>query len=117
MQTIVITPELNEKLIVSILTDSILWFRLTDQIANMHRVFNPEYNTAVNLEPNNQIHGYTTAFLAMGISENDKLVDELTAIYFDFTVGLTPDNAHDLAEIIFYEWVYTVNNFNSKKSA
>lgn len=106
MKTIKNKPQ--ERAIIGILQDAIVWRRVSDKMFDIVNAFNPQKHEN-EFSTDCQHIGYVSAFHVMGIYDNDDLCSDLAEIFFDFREDESP--ANELAETIYIEWLVCIKNY------
>jgi hypothetical protein len=106
MKTISNKPQ--ERAIIGILQDAIIWRRVSEKIADIINAFNPK-SFINDFDADSKYQSYVNAFYVMGIHDNDDLCSELTEIFFNFSGEQNP--ANELAETIYIEWLLCLKNY------
>ena len=109
METINNKPQ--EKAIICILQDAIIWKRVSDSMYTLLNAFNP---IAINGDQENfdleeRYLGYENNFKIMGISDNYDLCQELSELFW--SMQDTTSKANELAEKIYIEWLVCIKNY------
>ena len=99
----------QEKAVVSILQDAIIFKRVADRMYDIVNAFNPVKHEHA-FETENQHIGIKSAFYVIGIFENDDLCEQLSDIFFD-TLELKETQADTLAETIYIDWLVCIKNY------
>lgn len=112
-QVLFIQADAKDKMILYILTDFVMWQRVSDA---MHKIVNCfSSNDENEFEADNEYKGFVTALDFIGITDGD-LRDRLSAIAFDRSEGNLP--AEETAMNIYASWLkvikeYTLSNFKT----
>ena len=109
METINNNPQ--ERAIICILQDAIIWKRVSNSVYNLLNAFHPGKTNGdpENFELEGQYHGYENAIKIMGLSDNDELCNELSELFWNMQDEKS--KANDLAEKIYIEWLVCIRNY------
>lgn len=104
----------TKKIVIKILSDAIIFQRLTDRVQEALAVFNPQKGIESHFPPALNYNGYNTALDLIGLSDFDKyadLRDQLQEIAFKQAESFQP--ADEVARLIYYHWTNLVKRFES----
>lgn len=107
--------KLQEKAIIGIFFDYILWSRISESMRSINNVLHPN-ELENDFEPDCLYRGYENAFHILGITDENELCSELGGVFF----GIISDNkeeAKSLAERIYIEWLVCIKNYYTKTVA
>ncbi|MFV0377770.1 MAG: hypothetical protein ACK5JD_10780 [Mangrovibacterium sp.] len=105
----------TEQAIIGILSDHIMWFRVSNGMFKVINAFHPS-ECENDFTPDFNFHGYSNAFKVLGIWDEDELVNKLTQIYLDNYLD-SEENAETLAHKMYFEWMVIIRNYFTKKTA
>lgn len=94
----------QDQIIIQILSDFILWYRIEDGMWKAINAFNLEQPSS-DFEPDMKYNGYSSALMVMGVdSENE---EDLSSKLEDIVWEKMKErgNADELAETIYIEWL------------
>lgn len=101
----------QEKTIIGIIQDSIIWGRVSGKVYDILNSFQP-LEDEHQLDVMDKYFGYHNAIHLMGLENNNNLSGELDEIYCRLSsIGVKKNNkADDLAQEIYREWVVCFEN-------
>ncbi len=113
--TSVFTQNTQEKVIIKIIADHIVYTRIYDGMHTVLNAYDPNHDD-YELKP--KYSGIDTALLLMSI-EDEKLIEKLHDAYYNGVFGkYSMLSAPELAKIIYVEWLHEIKNyFLTKKVA
>ncbi len=115
-KSVVLTQEENEKAIIQIIEDHIVFTRLCSGMHTILNVYDPNKTTH---ELKAKYSGINSAFIIMGIKEED-LEIELDNAFYDCVCVTENDlvSVPELAKTIYMKWLNVIKNyFLTKKAA
>jgi len=107
----IIKNKSQEKAIIGIIQDAIIWRRVSDKMFDIVNAFHPARNDGehAEFEAENHMECYVNAFHVMDICDNDHLCGILADLFWKYT----QDNgakANELATTIYIEWLVCIKN-------
>lgn len=106
--------KINEKAAIQVLKDHIIWTRMSELIYKIQNIYNPSKNLPTEFEAEDHYEGYGTALLLLNITANSDLCCEIGDITYELILN-SEENAKDLAEKIYVEWLVTIKNFYTSR--
>lgn len=106
MKTIQNKPQ--ERAVIGIIQDTILWRRVSDRVFEIINAFDPNGNQP-EPEADKKHIGISNAFHVMEIHDNQDLCDQLNTLFYEFMQDESP--ADQLAQTIYIEWLVCIKNY------
>ncbi len=107
----------QEKIILQILTDDIIFTRIEYVMFKFHNVFAPDNSQDIDSEFTMKYGGYATAFDILGIDKHSKLGEILGELTYKMK-DQSEERADILAQKIYSKWLDEIKNyFLTKKAA
>lgn len=107
--------ELQQRAIINILSDHILWVRVEECLFKISNAFNPSKKECMDWTAEDNFHGYTTALMLLGIENNEDLCSELCDVTSKM-ISESENASTELAKDIYFEWLVAIKNFFTLKS-
>lgn len=107
--------KLQERAIINVLNDHILWVRVESALFTISNAFNPSAKKGMDWSAEDNFHGYTTALIILGIENNEDLCSELSDIVSKM-VSESENASTELAREIYFEWLVAIKNFFTLKT-
>ncbi len=100
----------QEKIILQILTDDIIFTKIEDVMFKFHNVFDPDNAEDPDGEFARKYNGYATAFEMLGIDLYGKLGEILGELTYNMK-NESEERADILAQKIYAKWLDEIKNF------
>ena len=108
----------TKKIVIKILSDAVIFQRLTDRMQEALAVFNPQLGIESHFPPALNYNGYNTALDLIGLTDLEKyaeLRDQLQEIAFKQAESFQA--ADEVARTIYFHWLHISGVFESDLKA